>query len=182
MKLGFFVWLFLVIESLCEQLEPELFGEELLGFLIHGLLSLLGHQLLFNLLLECLRINDIVVFLVVPVVFNSLDSALYVTLQVFSLDLLPSVSVVSDCAQCELLLILSELTVLAHGVQAHHELDLLSEEGLGSDLIPTLLLLVISVVLLVALFFVEFLIILPFFVVLFSLSMFHINVIFDCSI
>ena len=80
------------------------------------------------------------VLLVEPVVLLMFHDKQDILLEVLSLKFFPDLSVGPNSSQCKIFLILCESTILAHGIEAHDKLYLLSPELSICWLRPVLLL------------------------------------------
>lgn len=127
-----------VVEGLRQSCKLGLSHSASFGVLSQGLLALLngGSSLCLN--LELGLVKSLVFFLVLLVRFNTGDLLGDVRFQVVALGLLPSVAVALYSSEREQLLILGEFTVLAHSVEAAHQLNLAGLVGLRLDLLPLL--------------------------------------------
>lgn len=104
--------------------------------LIHRFLTFLLSCRLFSSLLCSCNVESLIRFFVDTLSVHIVHLALNVFAQVLLFDALPLVAVKLCRVQSVLDLFLSELSVLAHRVQAHNILNLLRSEGLGFDLRP----------------------------------------------
>lgn len=170
LRLLLLLLLSLLVETPSDHLIPELPRHELLKLLFHRLLALLREQLLFDVLVQGLHVEGLILLFVGLVVLDALDPPEDVLLQVLFLDLLPSVSVATDGAQSEEAFVCSEFTVLAESVKADNKGDFLGEEVLGFNVFPLAIFSVVLGVTIFVLVILDFLLVLAPFFVLFLLT------------
>jgi len=108
----------------------------LLCLLIEGFLSFFRHKGVVDVFFQLSVILELKMFLVLLVLSNILQSEIDVLLQIFLFNLLPFIPIFSDCSQSEFKLIISELSVLSHGVEAHNIGDFDRLKRLGSNFFP----------------------------------------------
>ena len=169
------------MKSSSEQFKSKFLGHVVLGILVYWILALFWLKLLLYLFLQRLCIYLLVVFPVYSIELDILDSFLNILQQILLFYLFPSVSIVSNCAQGCLLLIISEFSILPQGVETNYVLDFSSLEWLSFNLLPLFLWMVFVIVFTFTLFFFQLIIVLSLFLILFSLSLHDINIIIDSN-
>ena len=125
------------VECACSILVPKFPLSKGLCFFIQDLFTFLRQDGFLNLLLYFLVVSCLSKLLIFLIGMNRGKSEFHISLKVFTLDQLPLGSVVSNCALSKLDLFSSEFTILTKGIEADHELDSLSLERLGLDVIPS---------------------------------------------